>query len=271
MSQFAGNVDFTEQPAERAWRAGEGFSIVRSWVGAPQNLDAFLASGLPSGFINYRTESSTPVQVKVVAEYALLTSQGGSGQADPISLIWTMPNIEAQLPIIESNVVQNAFAEIEASTSAATLLGIEEALTDGLQANTKFDDLDIQDTFLLSDDVMTFLRNLYVRMKKNAVVFASQFVLQKTQTVIQASQIRAAFTNVDRWHSTARLELDEPTLPTAPLIDWTNLSNPNESSVVAWLKKTPTIGEADRGRFQIVQQYWGSAAVDEFKDGAILT
>src|SRR5690349_3602259 len=221
MSQFAGNVDFTEQPAERAWRAGEGFSLVRSWVGAPDKLDAFLASGLPGGFFTWRTESSSPVQVKLIAEYALLSNQGNSGQADPISLIWTMPNIEAQLPIIESVIVQNYFTALQTNNgiSSATIIGIEEMLTDGLQANTKFDDLDIQDTFLLPDDVMTFLRNLYVRMKKNSVVFASQFVLQKTQTVIQESQIRAAFTNVDRWHSTHRLEKDEPSLPSAPLID----------------------------------------------------
>lgn len=252
-TQLIGEVAFTEQPAETSFQSGRGWSATRKWTGVRSQLINFIVSGLPGFYSDLRIEEDGE-KATVIATYGIVGIDGNNQVSDPVSVVWTMPNNEADLLLYELPDVQALFLQI--GDASATSLAAE--IEDGIQNHTRMDKVDWE-AFVLTPDQLVIAQALYARLMRRIDTFrVSQYVLRKVQTVIAQSQLKAAHENVNRYFDHGKLVATEPTLPAAALIDAAGLTQ------YFWIKKTPVVDSTNRGQFQISQEYWGFESIDPF-------
>lgn len=94
-----------------------------------------------------------------------------------------------------------------------------------------------------------------------------QYVLRKSQIVSAASSIRVAFANtggvfsmnaaIAQFGLPATLLFSIGEIPIPTIVDTgTSVVPPSELYAVGWLKKTPTVTQTARSKFEIRQEYW---------------
>src|ERR1043166_2920968 len=166
MAEFSGDVTFNEQPSELRFRSGGGWSNVRIWVGAPQNLDTFLRTTLPIGYTSVSIRKGV-TQVTVEAEFGVEGPDGtGSLQpADPLTRVWSLVGNDIEESVWALPWIQKVLRQRTAGELAAFRSQLEDAISNGTTQAFGFTELNMLYVLLLQK-VETFRISQYVLRKR---------------------------------------------------------------------------------------------------------
>lgn len=250
-----GNVNFVELTTQRRYNLNTGWSLVRRWRGAKQLLSTFLGNQVPAGYANLEIEEEGAIAM-VTATYAT-EDNNNENKPDVISRVWTLVGNDIQRPLAElPKYAELTFKDPELLIKInAAIDAFQSELQEAISkkqsiASIAFVPPPVNNGTPLDNQMAIELAQL---IRREFQTFDdSQYVLRKTETVYGSSSVRPAHVNVRRYLTYASLLASEPTLPSAALIDASNLQG------LYWLKRTPTVEQTNRGQFQITQEYWGT-------------
>lgn len=251
--KYAGAIEFIEQPSGgRRYRPETGWTRVRIWKGATNQVNAFLEQTTIAGFLTVEIEDDPDGYSTVKCDYAYDPASGGQGstsQPDPLARTWELIPNRIEKSVWEQPWVTKALKEYPANEIAGIRQFIELALEEFKDPNSFT--IGVRPGF--SDE----FKPLYMLLLKKVEAFRdTQYVLRKTETVIPTiSGLKAQHSNVGRFFTYAQLVEHEPTLDAAKLIDSANLG-PGGLGLI-WFKFAPEVRELGRGQWQIVQEYEG--------------
>src|SRR6266511_4517353 len=167
MQQLAGNLEITEQPTRRRFRAATGWSLVRTWRGAKVKCAAFLSNGLAlGGQLAFATDLEVQEDLDgmavVTADFAV---EDGSGSqptltaSDPVSRVWKLDGNDLEITPFALPAVQVELAKITNTTTRALVISDIRALVDG-SPKVLGQDVNDQDILITSDLILRTLAGI---------------------------------------------------------------------------------------------------------------
>lgn len=274
MATHAGETNYTEQPSGRRFRPETGWTRVRVWKGAKSKLETFLNNELPTGVLYVDVDESVDGYCMVKGDYSFDPASGSTtAPADPVSRVWTLQGNDIEVTPWALPKMQSELAKITNVELRARIVARIEAL---IRGETQFRDETgkltpltltniLSDTFAYAIDPQVFI-DVVDAMASGIEAFpVSQYVLRKVETVVAASQLKVSHENTGRMLTYGRLIADEPTLPSAILIEPGGLQADH-----FFLKRTPTVDQMNHGQWQLTQEYWAFKSFNKIVYGAAL-
>jgi hypothetical protein len=279
MGDLYGTNAYVEQPARKRWSSQSGWLLVRTWVGPKASLSTFLSGTLPSGYSDLDMNDGVAT-CTVSASYSTTAGSGDPVNADPITRVWTLQGNDVEKHIFEHPSFAGLIwrdpvwpTAIEARVRAykGQLEMVEKGRQNqgvSLTANYTLSQSrpsELNPPYPNDATLQALAISLTKLMIRNIdTVPQSQYVLRKTETVTNATQLAVSHTYVTRFYTYNSLVATETTLPAAALLGLSGLQS------LYWLKKTPTVEYTQQGRFTLAQEYWGAVTFETLIYGAAL-
>lgn len=270
---------FALRKDETVWSVSNGWQQVLSYDGPQEDYNTFLTTEALAGFVQLRTSKRDDQMMDAEFTYALASSTtaphgGGTVVGNGlVSRVWTRDVNDVQRRLIEHNNVLEMWKHD--FTWPRRIEIAVEAYKSALETYFKGNSVGTFPTepalpaakTTATSRLNTFAQSLMDRLmlQDDPTYEDDETVLRKTETVTQASTLKASSTNTKRVHTYAALVRSEPTLPAAALIDAAGLT------ALKWFKKSPRVTYTIGGLCQIEQEYVAVVMHDEFRYGALIS
>ncbi len=233
---FSGSSDLQEQPKQRTWSAESGWATVRTWEGERSAIDAFANTLTSQGAIGLSVSSSGESPVgRVSATFP--DAQDVNLNANPENITWELfgNDLEKDLtthssikPLTDAD--RNALVmakDYVVNPPGDTIAEINAAITANLSGKSL---------------------KLYQHLSQGTTGYVvTHYVLRKTIKVAGNSAVIASLVGVNK--------VEAPVGVPGVLF---NVPTEQGDGTIQWLKKPPQVQSLGRGKFQIVQEWWGS-------------
>lgn len=266
----------------KRWDVTKGWQMAYTWEGPSEGFNNWLATRedfYTALDLDEETERIDPDtgyaygHLTVTITYQLNESSlpvGGSGDGRITDPVWTMPMEEREIGILETDNAQLLRAYSPSwigwiiKNTEYFQAGVQLALDEGRELPTY--DPTLSNPSGAPPDLVALATELGYLLIDNPDLTRTISVphLQKIETVITASTLKAGHDNVDRILTWSTLAAAEPTLLSAPLVDTTKLQEYH------WLKLTPRVEPVSGGVWQIIQRWQGIKAWVAFMYGPAL-
>ncbi len=290
--------------ARKQWNLSSGVWMwVVNYVGPKEKENEFVAAlqadANPPEDIDIDEDGDiVTITAKYPAQTSYTTNNGG-GVQDPIFAAWTMTANVGNSPLIEdprfmpfhgSDGIDRGFTK---SVIASILLQVQhwkakkrQLADDKNEGDATMPALDLAEfsaqvvaycnaafaNFEVRDAMSEAGKQLFENLAtENDQIEIVQPVLKKVVVLSSATQVKVAWSNVNKFYSWAALRNEEPTIDAAVVIGVETLSDVSTSNSWYWQKRPPIIDVQSDGKRQLTLEWWAVKGFDRWRYGDPIT
>jgi hypothetical protein len=239
MAEFQGSSSVQEQPKERTFSQGAGWSTVRTWTGPRDDVFEFAKTLVGTG----------PENISVVDEGPTATAKATypDAQDAAIDSAQETDNVEWELIGNDLEKKLQTHSQLDPGEDDTKLehMGYAmAAVANGEKKNTRHNPTTgAVESFTWGPEALI----VYTLMTQGVEAYVlTQYVLRKTIKVARAANVTASLTNVNKVEAPVGVPVGLFSVPT----------NQGDANTIEWLKKPPQVRYLGRGKFAITQEWW---------------